>query len=157
TYERILRSIAGHRVTVHCTVTRQMTRRPNYLDEFLAFWSARPEVERIWFSLFSPQIGGTDEEILDPAVRSAVLEELDGLRPRYPKLHLPDEVIEGYRKPPENPSQCIFSQTTLSLTADLQSRITPCQFGGNPDCSQCGCMASAGLHAVGNHRLFGLV
>jgi hypothetical protein len=35
--------------------------------------------------------------------------------------------------------------------------ITPCQFGGTPDCSQCGCIASAGLQAVAEHRLFGIV
>ena len=29
------------------------------------------------------------------------------------------------------------------------TRITPCQFGGTPDCAECGCMASAGLEAVG--------
>ena len=31
TYERILKNIAGHQVIVHCTVTRQQTRRPGYL------------------------------------------------------------------------------------------------------------------------------
>jgi hypothetical protein len=45
----------------------------------------------------------------------------------------------------------------LNLTADLQSKITPCQFGGNPDCSQCGCVASAGLTAVGDYKLFGAI
>jgi hypothetical protein len=39
----------------------------------------------------------------------------------------------------------------------LKTRITPCQFGGRPDCSNCGCMASAGLAAVGRHRLGGVV
>ena len=38
-------------------------------------------------------------------------------------------------------------------TSSTASR--PCQFGGNPDCSQCGCIASAGLAAVGAHRLPG--
>ena len=31
----------------------------------------------------------------------------------------------------------------------------PCQFGGNPDCSNCGCIASAGLEAIGRHKLKG--
>ena len=35
--------------------------------------------------------------------------------------------------------------------------MTPCQFGGNPDCSQCGCIASMGLAAVGNHKLAGVI
>ena len=37
TYDRILKSIAGQRITVHCTVTSQMVDRPGYLDEFLKF------------------------------------------------------------------------------------------------------------------------
>lgn len=157
TYERILKSIAGHRITVHCTVTGQMVGRPKYFEEFLNFWSDRPEVKQVWFSLFTPQIGAQGEEILTPRAREEVLKELVGLRSRFPKLVLPDSVIRGYRKPPSSPADCIFSRTTLNLTADLKGRITPCQFGGTPDCSQCGCMASAGLSAVGDHRLFGLL
>jgi hypothetical protein len=48
---------------------------------------------------------------------------------------------------------CIFAQTTHTISADLKSKITPCQFGGNPDCLQCGCFASMGLAAVGNYKL----
>ena len=46
TYERILKHIQGHTITVHCTITRQQVHRPGYIDEFLRIWSARPEVER---------------------------------------------------------------------------------------------------------------
>src|SRR5262250_763870 len=52
TYERILQNISGHQITVHCTITRQMTERAGYLYEFMDFWSSRPETEKIWFSLF---------------------------------------------------------------------------------------------------------
>src|SRR4030088_2935887 len=41
TYDRILKHITGHTITVHCTVTRQQANRPGYLEEFLRFWSAR--------------------------------------------------------------------------------------------------------------------
>ena len=157
TYERILKSIAGHRITVHCTVTGQMAGRPKYFEEFLNFWSGRPEVKQVWFSLFTPQLGAEGEEIITPPAREEVLRELTVLRSRFPKLVLPDSVIRGYRNPPSSPEECIFSRTTLNITADLKGRITPCQFGGTPDCSQCGCMASAGLSAVGDHRLFGLL
>jgi sulfatase maturation enzyme AslB (radical SAM superfamily) len=157
TYDRILKNIAGHQITVHCTITGQMAGRPNYLEEFLSFWSSQPEVRQIWFSLFTPQVGAEGEEILSPQDREEVLVELAGLRPKFPKLTLPDSVIKGYRAPPKSPDECLFARTTMSLTADLKGRITPCQFGGNPDCSQCGCMASAGLKAVGDHRLLGFV
>src|SRR5262245_53780502 len=36
TYERIQKHIVGHKITVHCTVTRQQVNRPGYLEEFLA-------------------------------------------------------------------------------------------------------------------------
>lgn len=157
TYERILENIAGHRITVHCTITRQQTERAGYFEEFLEYWSGRPEVKKIWFSLFTPQIGGTDAEIIPHGERRALLSHLSDLGLRYPKLLMPKLVTDGYLNPPRSPAECIFARTTLSLTADLKNRITPCQFGGTPDCSQCGCMASAGLKAVGDYRLLGFV
>ncbi|MBA2341129.1 MAG: radical SAM protein [Pyrinomonadaceae bacterium] len=157
TYERILKHIAGHAITVHCTITRQMTKQPDYFKDFLDFWTANDNVRQVWFSLFTPQLGATDEEILAPQERFEVLNELSNLRSNYPKLMLPDAVLAGYRKPPASPDECIFSRTTLSMTADLQNLVTPCQFGGTPDCSQCGCIASAGLNAVGDHRLFNIL
>lgn len=157
TYDKILKSIQGQSITVHCTVTSQMTRRENYFEEFLAFWSARPEVKRVWFSLFTPQIGADDAEILSEQERAAVMRTLASLRAKFPKLHLPDLMIQGFLKPPQSPVQCIFSRTTVNYTADLKSRIAPCQFGGNPDCSRCGCAASAGLNAIGDYKLLGLL
>jgi len=157
TYERILKNTEGYPFTVHCTVTRQMTGRSKYFEEFVSFWSEKAEVRKIWFSLFTPQVGAEAEEILSTDERAQVLAELTRLRSAFPKLKLPNAVIEGYRKPPRSPAECIFARTTLNVTADLQSKITPCQFGGNPDCSQCGCLASAGLKAVTDYRLLGFV
>jgi MoaA/NifB/PqqE/SkfB family radical SAM enzyme len=157
TYERILKSIAGHRITVHCTVTRQMTQRQGYLREFVEFWSARQEVARIWMSLFTPQVGETSHEILTRSSRAEVVEQLLELRKIYPKLEMPEGVIEGFLHPPASPNECIFAKTTSSITADLKTRVEPCQFGGNPDCSQCGCMASVGLHNIGKYRLAGAI
>jgi MoaA/NifB/PqqE/SkfB family radical SAM enzyme len=157
TYERILKHIAGHRITVHCTATRQLTIRPGYLDEFLAFWSARPEVEKIWVSLYTPQIGEVSDERLRPSDRERAVADLLALRVRYPKLALPKGLIEVYANPPESPDECVFARTTMVMSADLVTRVSPCQFGGAPDCSNCGCIASAGLAAVARHRLFGFV
>jgi sulfatase maturation enzyme AslB (radical SAM superfamily) len=157
TYDRILQSIIGHSITVHCTITNQMTAREDYLKEFLAFWSDKPEVRKIWFSIFTPQKGHADQEILSPATRARVLSQLAEWRPLFPKLQLPDIVIDGYLNPPASPEDCIFARTTFSVTADLKNQITPCQFGGDPDCSQCGCIASAGLKAIGEIRLGGFL
>jgi hypothetical protein len=48
-------------------------------------------------------------------------------------------------------------QSTLCLSADLATRITPCQFGGPPVCSERGCLVSAGMIAIGRHKLAGIV
>ena len=54
TYERILENIRDREVNIHWTITGPMMKRPGYLEEYLAFWQARPEVKRIWVSLYSP-------------------------------------------------------------------------------------------------------
>ena len=153
TYARILESIRHRQVTVHCTITGQMMQSPGYLEDFVRFWSARPEVKKIWMSMFTPQVGASGPEILTPAERARAVEELQRLRILYPKLDMPEGLIKEFLQPPASPEQCIFAQTTHTISADLKSRITPCQFGGNPDCSQCGCVASMGLAAVGNYKL----
>ena len=157
TYERILKHIQGHTITVHCTITRQQVRRPGYIDEFLRIWSARPDVEKIWISLYTPQIGEVSDERLRPADREMVVNDLHALRLRYPKLALPKGLIDVYAEPPESPDDCVFARTTTVFSADLKTRVTPCQYGGAPDCSQCGCIASAGLAAVARHQLFGFI
>jgi hypothetical protein len=103
--------------------------------------------------LFTPQIGEKSYEILPPDVRRRVIEELLELRQEFPKLAMPKEALKAFLTPPSDPSHCIFARTTTTITADLKHRVTPCQFGGTPDCSQCGCMATAGLEAVGAHKL----
>lgn len=153
TYARILESIRDRRVTVHCTITGQMMKRPGYLKEFIAFWSPRPEVKKIWMSMFTPQIGANGPEILTRRERVQAVEELMFLRTLYPKLDMPEGLIKEFLHPPASPKECIFAQTTHTISADLKSKVTPCQFGGNPDCSQCGCIASMGLAAVGNYKL----
>ena len=157
TYERILKHIAGQTVTVHCTVTRQMLERPGYLAEFSRFWSERPEIRKIWFSIYTPQEGENSPERLRPHDREALFEELAGAAARFPKVHLPRVVLEGYRRPPRSPQECTFARLTTCVSADLKTRIGPCQFGGKPVCTECGCIASAGMHAVAGVKLAGLV
>jgi MoaA/NifB/PqqE/SkfB family radical SAM enzyme len=155
TYDRILKHIAGHRVTVHCTVTRQQVRRDGYLEEFLRFWQANADTRMIWVSLYTPQRGELSDERLTATDRQRVIEELRRLRPIAPKLEMFDGALEAYAKPPASPAECAFARTTECLSADLERRITPCQFGGNPDCASCGCIASASIEAISRHRLPG--
>jgi MoaA/NifB/PqqE/SkfB family radical SAM enzyme len=157
TYDRILKHIKGQHITVHCTITRQQS-RPGYITEFTDFWAALPDVKRIWFSLYTPQKGETADEILQPEDRRRVVAEMTALVPKHPKLEdMIPSVTQGYLCPPQNPDECIFAKTTACLSSDLKRKITPCQYGGDPDCTQCGCMASVGLAALGDHRLGGLV
>src|SRR6187549_3590576 len=153
TYDRILKHIAGQQITVHCTITRQQS-RAGYVTEFAEFWNANPDTKGMWFSLYTPQRGEDSPERLLPEDRARVVAEIEGLHKRLPKLRdMRPAVLQGYLNPPQNPESCIFAQTTACLSADLKKRIVPCQFGGDPDCSQCGCMASAGLDAVGRYKL----
>jgi sulfatase maturation enzyme AslB (radical SAM superfamily) len=157
TYERILKNIADRKVTIHCTVTGQMMNRPGYLKSFLEFWTPRPEIEKVWFSLFTPQIGDDLPEMLKPVERAQAIAEMLQLRKLFPKLDMPEGMIKQLATPPSRPEDCVFALTTQTLSADLKTRITPCQFGGKPDCSSCGCIASMGLAAVAEHRLGGVI
>ena len=155
TYDRILRNIEGHHIAVHCTITSAMVKRDGYIPEFVAFWSANPAVEKIWMSIFTPQRGADNVECLTADERIEVVETLLRLRRDNTKLDMPEGMIREFLTPPLSPKHCIFAQTTRTLSADFTTRVEPCQFGGDPDCSRCGCMASMGLAAVGNKKLIG--
>jgi MoaA/NifB/PqqE/SkfB family radical SAM enzyme len=156
TYERILQNIRESKVTVHCTITGQMMKQQNYFEQFLAFWSQNPAIKRVWMSMFTPQQGATGPELLTPQERVQAIEQLRHLRTVYPILDMNERVLNEFLQPPQSPDECIFARTTHSVSADLKTYITPCQFGGKPDCSQCGCLASMGLAAVGHHQIGGI-
>jgi MoaA/NifB/PqqE/SkfB family radical SAM enzyme len=155
TYNRIVEHIEGHQITVHCTVTRQQANRDGYLEEFVRTWQENPHTRLIWFSLYTPQRGEISAERLTAPDRARVIAELRRIRPSFSKLQVPDAMLNVYARPPQTPDDCIFAQTTACISSDLERRIAPCQFGGDPDCGNCGCLASAGLEAIGRHRLAG--
>ena len=157
TYDRILKNIAGQRVTIHCTVTGQMMKRAGYLQEFLEFWTPREEAHKVWFSLFTPQVGDRLPEMLEPQERQQAIADMLSFRKDFPKLDMPEGMIRQFATPPQSPEDCVFALTTQTLSADLKTKIVPCQFGGNPDCASCGCVASMGLAAVAAHKLGGIV
>ena len=93
-------------------------------------------------------------ERLTAGDRAKVIGDLRRLRPQL--LEAPDARRHARTSTPsrrESPEDCIFAQTTECFSSDLEHRIAPCQFGGKPDCENCGCIASAGLEAIGRHRL----
>jgi MoaA/NifB/PqqE/SkfB family radical SAM enzyme len=146
TYQRILENLQGREVDVSWVITNQMLQRPGYLDEYLAFWTARPEIGRVWLSLYTPQKGEISAERLTRVSRERLFEALPGLKEKYPTLILPHGATEAFARPPASPEECTFSRVSVNYSADLKTRVQPCFFGGNPDCSQCGCAVSAGLH-----------
>ncbi len=157
TYDRILKHIARQRITVHCTVTRQMLERPGYLAEFSRFWSRRPEVRQIWFSTYTPQEGELSPERLTRPDREVLFAQLSEVAAEFPKVHLPRMVLEAFRHPPRSPGECTFARLTTCLSADLKTHIGPCQLGGKPVCEECGCLASLGMHAVARVKLGGIL
>ena len=53
-----------------------MMKKPGYLAQFLDFWTVRPEVKKVWFSLFTPQVGDQMPEILSPSERAQAITDM---------------------------------------------------------------------------------
>ncbi len=157
TYDRILKHIAGHRITVHCTVTRPMLATPGYLDEFSRFWSLRPEVHKIWFSIYTPQQGNRSPERLHPQDRETLFQALSAAAAGFPRCIYPAWCWRATAIRRARPRSVPSPGLTTCLSADLKTRVTPCQFGGSPVCAECGCVASAGMHTLAGFKLGGII
>jgi organic radical activating enzyme len=155
TYDRILKNLRGREVNIHWVVTRPMLARPGYLEEYVSFWSRRPEVNRIWVSVYTPQLEEQSPETLLPEDRDSLARQLPALYRRYPKLLFNDGMARAFLEPPASPEHCLFSKMSANYSADLSTRVEPCVFGGSPDCSQCGCTISSALHWIRSVKLAG--
>jgi MoaA/NifB/PqqE/SkfB family radical SAM enzyme len=155
TYERILANIEGRLVNIHWTITAPMLERASYLEAYVRFWSGRAEVRSIWVSLYSPQRGEQSAERLSPSQREQVAGELPRLWKLYPKLLTSPGYARALLHPPASPKDCTFSRLSKNYSADLKTHVEPCVFGGDPDCSQCGCSASAAAHWISEKSLAG--
>ncbi len=66
-------------------------------------WTNRPEVKRVWSSIFTPQRGAADKEIYDCFAESSVISTLRQLRLKYSMLDMPEALIrEVVLHHPEN-------------------------------------------------------
>jgi organic radical activating enzyme len=97
TYERILQNIQGREINVHWVITRPMLARPGYLDDYVSFWSARPEVNRVWVSVYTPQSGEQSAEILLREDRETLARELPLLQQKYPKFLMNEGIARESR------------------------------------------------------------
>jgi organic radical activating enzyme len=152
TYERILRNIAGRRVYIHWTAVRAHVQDINYAERYLEFWSAREEVHRIWMSVYTPQRGEQSAERLTSGDRKRLADAIPGLAQKFPKFLIKSGMARALLSPPPSPEQCAFARVSANYTADLRTRVKPCVFGGDPDCSECGCAISSALHWITNER-----
>ena len=157
TYERILRNVADITHNVHLTITRQMVQDDAYLDGYMSFWNARTNVRSIWTSVYTPQRGEQSPEMLTNEERARLGETLVRLSAKYPKMQMKPGIAQAYVEPPSSPAECTFARMSVNYTADLKTRVEPCIFGGDPDCSQCGCAISAALHWMANLPVAGPV
>jgi MoaA/NifB/PqqE/SkfB family radical SAM enzyme len=157
TYERILKNIEGREVNIHWVITRPMLERTGYLEEYVEFWSACPEVNRIWVSVYTPQVGERSPEVLTSIDRVSLARQLPSLARRHRKLLFKEGIAQAFIRPPKNPGDCVFAKMSANYSADLETRVEPCVFGGTPDCSQCGCAISIGLHWIRGISLAGPV
>src|SRR5580704_7136273 len=128
TYERILKNIDGRKVNIHWVITRPMVQRPGYLEEYVAFWNARPEVDHIWVSLYTPQIGEESAEKLTVEHRQEVARVLPPLMKKNPKFLMNDGLARAFLQPPEKPADCLFAKMSANYSADLKTRVEPCVF-----------------------------
>ncbi len=79
------------------------------------------------------------------------------LRKRYPKFLFNEVIARGFLEPPRDPGECLFAKLSVNYSADFQTQVEPCVFGGQPDCSQCGCAISSGLHGLRTVKVAGPV
>jgi hypothetical protein len=86
--------------------------------------------------------------MLTSGQRRMVANTLVSLRHAYPKLLINKGIAQAFVQPPNSPAECLFSRMSTNYSADLKTRVEPCVFGGVPDCRQCGCAISSGLHWI---------
>ena len=124
TYERILANIArdeGHDSLHHHRADRGTSAAT--WTNFFTSGPARPEVNSVWFSLFTPQRGATDPEILSQSQRASVVADLRQLRKKYPALEMPESLIREIESPPKNPDGvhlCPNDQNHLRRSGDAR-------------------------------------
>ena len=90
-----------------------------------------------------------------PEDRACVARVLPPLRESYPKFLMSPGIAQALLEPPHDPAECLFAKMSTNYSADLQSRVEPCIFGGTPDCAQCGCVVSSGLHYAQGVKIAG--
>ena len=93
--------------------------------------------------------------MLTPDDRQILAQELPILPSAIPKCFSTKAWPRPSCNPPANPDDCVFAKSPPTIPPTSRRRVEPCVFGGNPDCSQCGCAISSGLHWVRTIKIAG--
>ena len=130
-----------------------MMERESYLDEYLAFWTSRPEIGRVWLSIYTPQKGERSEEMLTLESRRRLFELLPALKRKYPALILPDRSHSGIQPfTPGSETLRVYTSFDQLLRRPEDNRRAVFLWWQS-DCAQCGCAVSMALHSVHGERL----
>jgi|SRR6185369_245418 hypothetical protein len=87
-----------------------------------SLFGTRPEIVRIWISLYTPQKDEHSPEMLTPAQREGVATQLASLQSRYPKLLANEGISKAIRIPPAGPEECMFARLSTN-SADLATHV----------------------------------
>ena len=158
TYDRILKNIADQNDHHPLHGHRPDDEAAGLFARVSGVLDPRAEIRKVWFSLFTPQVG--DQSPRDAATAGASSRPLRTCwhcGTNFPSSTWPEGMIRQFATPPHSPEDCVFALTTQTHSADLETKIVPCQFGGNPDCGYCGCIASMGLAAIAAHWWGGVI
>jgi hypothetical protein len=103
-------------------------------------------------SVYTPQRGEQSAERLTLEDRKRLAAAIPELARKYPKFLIKSGMAGAILSPPASPDKCTFARVSANYTADLRTRVAPCVFGGDPDCSECGCAISSALHWIMNEK-----
>ena len=135
-FRGLLSTIISQPAPPRPAAVRLMLERPGYLEEYVSFWNARPEVNRILGESVHSQIGEqSTRAMLTREHRKTIANKLPRLSKRFPKLFVNSGIAGAFVDPPSSPKDCLFSKMSVNYSADLETRVEPCVFGGAPDCS----------------------
>ena len=85
-------------------------------------------MNRIWVSVYTPQIGEQTPEMLALEDRVALAGQLPALALRYPKLLFKEGIAEALLHPPKNPGDCVFAKMSANHSADLETQRRTLRF-----------------------------
>ena len=159
TYDRILKHIEGHSITVHCTVTRQQVNRQGYIEEFLQFWSARDRSrEDLGQPLHAADRRGRPTSGCCPPIARSVDRRSAGAAPALSEAGDAEGADRGLRRAAALAGRMrlrAHDDDDLGRPDDARSRRA--SSAARPTAATAAASRRPGLAAVARHQLFGFI